>query len=53
MQINWYFIVPFVAAVVCLLAWLAYRNVKDEKKMEQEMEEEEELHADQHKPHQE
>ena len=36
---NWSVLIPVVAVVVAIVAFLVYRNLRDEKKLEQEMDE--------------
>ena len=43
MQINYAVIVPVVIILTALVAWLMYRNVKDEKKFEQDIDEKDNL----------
>jgi hypothetical protein len=50
MQINLYIIIPVIVAAGCLIAWLVYRNTKDEWKFEKDMDTKGELHWKEDKP---
>ncbi|MBB5638400.1 FtsZ-interacting cell division protein ZipA [Pedobacter cryoconitis] len=41
MEINYIIIIPVIFVVILLLGWLVWRNIKDEKKFEKDMNESE------------
>jgi len=49
MQINYAIIVPVIIVLAALLAWLMYRNVKDEKKFEHDIDEKDDLEEEREK----
>jgi hypothetical protein len=43
MAVNLNIIIPLILAAVCLMIWLAYRNIKDENKFESDMDKKDDL----------
>ena len=43
MNVNLNIVFPVILVAICLVAWLVYRNVKDEKKFEHDIDEKDDL----------